>query len=182
MKIAIVIMGVLVVSVAVVYMIGLLMPVKHHASVSRQFPVEKNILWQILTDYRRHANWRRDIVACDKVSEADTINEVWQESDSHGNVIRYESRDVVKEQTLKRVIISKHLAFGGSWTFDLAQHQTYPQALSTLTITENGEVYNPMFRFIGKYVFGFDTSMRRFLEDLDIELQRRNKLTHSAVN
>lgn len=182
MKIVLLIVSVLLISIALVYLIGFLMPVKHQLSVSRQFAVDKKTIWQILVDFGHHANWRRDIVSAEKVSANDVANEIWQESDNHGNVIRYENRDIIKEQSLKRVIVSKHLAFGGSWTFNLASDDSQPQAQATLTITENGEVYNPMFRFLGKTVFGFDTSMRRFLEDLDIELQRRNKPLHSVAN
>ncbi len=35
-----------------------------------------------------------------------------------------------------------------------------------LTITENGEVYNPIFRFMSRFVFGHTATMDQFLSDL----------------
>jgi len=40
--------------------------------------------------------------------------------------------------------------FGGTWTFEIAPTRTG----TTLTITENGEVYNTFFRFMSRYVIG----------------------------
>jgi len=59
-------------------------------------------------------------------------------------------------------IAKKDLPYGGSWTFDLAPNA----GGTTLTITENGEVYNPFFRFMSRYVFGYDSSIDAFLAAL----------------
>ena len=60
------------------------------------------------------------------------------------------------------------LAFGGSWTFDLA-----PAGSGTvLTITEAGEVYNPMFRFFGLFSSKY-ASMDAYLAALHERLARR---------
>jgi hypothetical protein len=37
---------------------------------------------------------------------------------------------------------------------------------STLTITENGEIYNPIFRCISHYVMGYTATMDRYLDAL----------------
>ena len=52
--------------------------------------------------------------------------------------------------------------FGGTWTFDLS-----PDGEGTrLTITERGEVYNPIFRFMSRFVFGYTATMDAFLQNL----------------
>ena len=56
--------------------------------------------------------------------------------------------------------------FGGSWTFELRAQGSYTQ----LTITENGEVYNPLFRFVAKYIMGYNSSMDKFLGQLQLAL------------
>ena len=33
-------------------------------------------------------------------------------------------------------------------------------------ITENGEVYNPLFRFMSRFVFGHTATIDKYLEDL----------------
>lgn len=53
-------------------------------------------------------------------------------------------------------------AFGGTWTYVLV-----PDAGGTrLTITEDGEVYNPLFRFLSRFVFSQTETMEQYLADL----------------
>jgi hypothetical protein len=51
-------------------------------------------------------------------------------------------------------------AFGGTWT--MAVERT-PSG-SRLTITERGEVYNPIFRTLSKFVFGHTSTMESCLK------------------
>lgn len=51
---------------------------------------------------------------------------------------------------LVTLITDKGIPFGGSWDYRIVPDG----AGSRITITENGEVYNPTFRFMSKYVMG----------------------------
>ena len=52
--------------------------------------------------------------------------------------------------------------FGGTWTIAIAGE---PMG-STLTITEDGWVANPIFRFMAKYVFGHHATMDSILKQV----------------
>ena len=66
-------------------------------------------------------------------------------------------------------IADPKLPFGGTWTYEIA-----PTAGgSTLTITENGEVYNPIFSFMARFVFGYDGTMKTYLANLEKKLAVR---------
>ena len=55
-----------------------------------------------------------------------------------------------RPRRLVTVIVEKKLPYGGSWTYEFA-----PAAGgTTLTVVERGEVYNPVFRFMSRYVIG----------------------------
>lgn len=73
--------------------------------------------------------------------------------------------EIVEDQPRRRLvtrIADKSLPYGGSWTIDLA-----PEASGTrVTITENGEVYDPLFRFLSRYVFGHTATMDAYLKEL----------------
>ena len=56
--------------------------------------------------------------------------------------------------------------FGGTWTFEIAPDP----AGSRLTITERGEVYNPIFRFMSRFIFGYTATMESFLRALRARL------------
>jgi hypothetical protein len=59
-------------------------------------------------------------------------------------------------------IVKKGLPFGGTWTYEFA-----PSGAETkLTITERGEVYNPFFRFVSRFVMGHTKSIDDFMAAL----------------
>ena len=59
-------------------------------------------------------------------------------------------------------------AFGGTWTYRLV-----PSGPGTdLTITEDGEVYNVIFRFMSRFVFGHYATMDAFIRDLQAKAGR----------
>ena len=39
-----------------------------------------------------------------------------------------------------------------------------------VTLTENGEIYNPVFRFMARFVFGYDGTMRTYLDGLEARM------------
>ena len=67
-----------------------------------------------------------------------------------------------KPHRLMTRIADSDQPFGGTWTFLLIPTPTGSQ----ITITEDGEVYNPMFRFMSRFVFGHTATMDLFLRAL----------------
>ncbi len=59
-------------------------------------------------------------------------------------------------------IVGEKLPFGGTWTYRIA---AVPGG-SDLTITEDGEVYSPVFRFMSRFVFGHFATIDAFLANL----------------
>jgi hypothetical protein len=59
-------------------------------------------------------------------------------------------------------IVKKDLPFGGTWTYEFSPLR----AGTSLTITERGEVYNPFFRFVSRYVMGHTKSIDDFMAAL----------------
>lgn len=58
--------------------------------------------------------------------------------------------------------------FGGTWTFALVPDGTGTR----LTITEDGEVYNPIFRFLSRFVLSRTATMEEYAAGLTERLQR----------
>jgi hypothetical protein len=56
------------------------------------------------------------------------------------------------------------LPFGGTWTSRIAP----APGGSDLTITEDGDVYNPIFRFMSRFVFGHFGTIDAFLASLKV--------------
>jgi hypothetical protein len=56
--------------------------------------------------------------------------------------------------------------FGGTWTIAIAP----VEGGSTLTITEDGWVANPVFRFISRYIIGQTATMDALIKNVKKEL------------
>jgi len=59
-------------------------------------------------------------------------------------------------------IADPKLPFGGTWTYELSPA---PERTS-LRITEDGEVRNPVLRFVSRFVLGHTATIDRYLADL----------------
>jgi hypothetical protein len=54
------------------------------------------------------------------------------------------------------------LAFGGTWTYELRDDRGGTE----ITITERGEVYNPIFRTLSRFVFGHTATIDAYMKSL----------------
>jgi len=88
-------------------------------------------------------------------------NPSWRESNRRDRVEYVADQVVVPERWVTR-ITSEGLPYGGRWIFEL----TPDRGGTRVTFTEEGEVYNPLFRFMMTYVFGSTMTIERYLEDV----------------
>ncbi|PYP70520.1 MAG: hypothetical protein DMD41_14750, partial [Gemmatimonadetes bacterium] len=72
----------------------------------------------------------------------------------------------VPPRRLVRRIADPKLPFGGTWTWEI----TAAPGGSTLTITEDGEIYNPIFRFVARFILGYTGTMESYLKALAARL------------
>lgn len=153
------ILGAAVVGPAVaVALIGKSLPVQHVARTRAMFGVPVEELWRRLTSFESHPSWRRGVARVEQAGP-----DQWREVDKKGEAITYQTVESIAPRRLVRRIADKNLPFGGTWTFELSEAGPSRTALS---ITEDGVVYNPVFRFVSRYVMGHHATMKAFLEDL----------------
>lgn len=149
---AVVLLGILVTAV------GYALPQNHIASVSGYVPRPPAAVFARITDVARYPAWRQDVDQLDVLSSAPLT---WREH-SGGDVITYELVEQVRAERVVIQIADPALPFGGTWTYELR-----PDGSGTrVTITERGEVYNPVFRFMSRFVFGHTATLEKVLERL----------------
>jgi len=90
----------------------------------------------------------------------------WWEEDTHRQKITYELVEEAPPRRLATRIAEPGLPFGGAWTFEIT-----PAAGggSDLRITEDGEIYNVIFRFMARFFFGYTASIEGYLRDLAVK-------------
>lgn len=170
-KILLIVGGVLVAIVVVVFAGGAMLPQNHTVRSEITTAAAPDVAWSVITDYRNSPSWRPDV---EKVEPAPAQNghDVWVERYKSGEKMTLEDVEVRGPTRLVRKIVDKDLPYGGVWTFEI----TPDGSGSKIAITEDGEVYNPAFRFIGKFILGNDMAMKQFLKELDAKLKSAGRV------
>jgi hypothetical protein len=125
----------LVAIVGIVAVIGYVLPASHEASRIAEFNKPPEVVFALIADPNSYSSW-------------------WEGADVKTEVVER----VPPAKLVTRIVGES--AFGGTWTFEIAPTPTG----SRLTITEQGEIYNVIFRPLAKYVFGYTATMDSFLE------------------
>jgi polyketide cyclase/dehydrase/lipid transport protein len=148
--------------------IGTSLPIEHHATCSTAVDAPAKALFDQVSDDATSVRWRPDIASAVLVT-GNGPTAVWRETDAHGNALTYRTTAYVEGHTLTRTIdYVPGMAFAGKWTFEfvaLPVIGTEPTYRTQLTITEDGMIYNPFFRFLARYLVGYAQSMQSYLAD-----------------
>ncbi len=144
-------------SIALAAVIGALLPRAHLASRRARYRQPPEAIWEAITDFAAFPSWRPGIRSVEALPARDG-HVLFVEKGKNGE-ITMEIMEAVRPSRLVGRIADPNLAFGGSWTYVISRGD----GATTLTITENGEVYNPLFRFISRFVFGHQRSLDEYL-------------------
>ena len=154
------VVGLLVLVVLIVCAIGYMLPKSHVASASARFAAPPDSIWTSLTDVPAFPTWRPGLSRVEVLPD-ENGQRGWREFEKHDAII-YRVVESIPPRRLVTRIADQNLPYCGSWTYDLT-----PDGSGTrLTITENGEVYNPIFRFVSRFVLGYTSTMDGVLRAL----------------
>jgi uncharacterized protein YndB with AHSA1/START domain len=157
--------GILLVAAAlIVTAVGYALPVAHVATRDAVVNAAPLVVFARISDPAQYRQWRPDL---DSVELLGTDPLHWREQ-SGGDTITYEAIERSAPRRFVTRIADKGLPFGGTWTWELE-----PEGAGTrVTITERGEVYNPIFRFMSRFVFSRTATMEKVLRQLQNALSR----------
>ncbi|HUA57250.1 MAG TPA: hypothetical protein VML19_00745 [Verrucomicrobiae bacterium] len=158
MKWALLILGIVAGAIGLVALIGAMLPQRHHATRRARYRVRPDALYAVLAGA---PDWRTGVKSFGALPEEGGRKRWWEE-DTHGQKITYELMEDTPPSKLAVRIADRSLPFGGTWTFEI----TPEGSGAVLRITEDGEVYNVIFRFMARFVFGYTGSIEMYLKDL----------------
>lgn len=158
--------GLLILAVSVALIVGWLLPEKHRATRDATLLASPDAVWALITDVEAFPSWRPDVKSVlrlpDRMGRA-----TWIEEGSGGRV----TFTIDESEPTRRLVVriaDRNLPFGGTWTYEIA-----PAAGGTLlTITEDGAIYNPLFRVMARFVFGYESTMAAYLAAAQKRLAR----------
>lgn len=161
MRIALIVAGVAVGLVGLVAIIGAMLPVKHQVTREATFKASADKLFALISSPMDFPKWRTGVKSVELLPSGGGLPK-WTEVSSDGQ-ITFAVTQSVPGVELVTAIADKSLPFGGSWTYVLAP--AGPDS-TTLRITEDGEVYNVIFRFMSRFIFGHTSGVQRYLKDV----------------
>jgi uncharacterized protein YndB with AHSA1/START domain len=168
---------VLVVIVAVaglVALIGSRLPQSHSATQQGRFDAPPESVWTLITDVEAFPSWRADVKKVQRLPDRDG-RAVWTEEGRSGKLtLAVERADPPRLLVLR--IADPDLPFGGTWTYEVAP----AGAGSMLTITERGEIYNPVFRFMARFVFGYEGTIAAYFRALEGKIGHTGTVTRGV--
>jgi uncharacterized protein YndB with AHSA1/START domain len=149
--------------VALVAVIGLALPKGHRATRTVHLTASPAAVFAAIAEVEKYAEWRSDVARVERLPD-DQGRVVFREHGKHGPITFRIDESIPPTRMLTR-IADPGLPFGGTWTYDLKPADSG----TDLTITEDGEVRNPIFRFMSRFFF----SQTATIEAYQAALQRR---------
>ncbi len=145
MKWILIVIGVLAGIVALAWIVGSTLPRAHRAASRITLSQPPDSVWAVVRDPSALKGTWSDLTDARRVEDS-AGREVWEEK-----VSGFEMRLIVEESTppsrlVTRIDSPPDAVFGGRWVYEL----TPSGAGTTVTVTEEGWVGNPLFRLMSK--------------------------------
>lgn len=157
------VMGALAAVVIALVVGGLATPRAHVVSRCVTVAASTDLVWRTIRDVGRYAEWRRELR--ESVASNGDDGPEWRESSGGGS----QRFGIVVDEAPVRLtarILDDDAPFTGEWSWAVA-----PEGAGTrVTLTERGEVGNPLFRFIAAHMYGYDRTIDRYLRALAVRV------------
>jgi hypothetical protein len=158
--IVVAVLGGVAVLVGIMALIGSQLPKNHVASRSIFLRKSPQDVYAVIRDFASTPKWRAGVKQVDVDGSPDG-RVYFREVAKHGTV-NYELIDDVPGQRMATKIRDTDLGFGGQWTYTLVAQN----GGTRVTIREDGEVSNVLFRFMSRYIFGQTSTIDSYLTSL----------------
>jgi hypothetical protein len=146
-------------TVLLVVFIGYLLPKKHVASRSITLHQRPEDVFRLISDFKAAPSWRSDVQEVELLPPVDGHTH-YREKGANGGI----AYEIVELTPPTRMVsrIDPGLPFGGAWIFDVSPA---PEGCR-LNITERGEIYNPVFRFVSRFFLGYRRTLDSYLTNV----------------
>jgi len=154
------IIAALMLAVLLMALLGARLPKQH--SVSRSVLLHKSpeSVYAVARDFASMPKWRADVREVKITTDGDGRLR-FREEGKHGSV-NYELTEDVPAHRMVTTITDTDLGYAGKWTYVFVAEGPDTR----LTITEDGEVSNVIFRFLSRYAFGHSATIDSYLTSL----------------
>jgi hypothetical protein len=146
--------------------VGSRLPRSHRASKQQTFSATPEAVWLAITDIDAYTSWRKELTRVERLPDRAGMP-AWIEESRSGR-LELAMEKMERPRLLLVRVTDPEMRFGGTWTYEIEDARA---ERTVVTITEDGEVYNPLFRFMARYVFGHDGTIATYLRQLQEPLK-----------
>jgi hypothetical protein len=145
-----------------IFAAGAMLPLGHVASRKVKLNQTPDAVWQAINNHPDEPNWRPELKSIERLADVNG-HPAWQENYKDGMKLLLEDTESVPAKKLVRKVAESRNMFSGQWEFEIT-----PAAAgsSILQITERGQVPNPLFRFVSRFIMGHTKSMEQYMTAL----------------
>jgi uncharacterized protein YndB with AHSA1/START domain len=144
----------------VIYLVGAFLSTEHVATVEAQYRAPIDEVYALIENVERGPSWRTGLERVEVLSAPGEPLQ-WREHTSFGPIVMRRD-EAVAPTRIVATIADTTGGFGGRWVYELTPHD----GGTTLRITEHGEVYSPLFRFMSRFVFGHHRTLEQYARDV----------------
>jgi|HubBroStandDraft_1064217.scaffolds.fasta_scaffold206067_2 hypothetical protein len=141
--------------ILIIALIGLMLPEAHRATQMARFNQPPDAIFAAIIGPQ---DWRGVVVT--QLPPTDG-RRTWRE-ESGRHAITFEEVQSDRPRLYQSRIADKNLPFSGTWTWEI----TPTPDGCTCRITEEGEVFNPIFRFVSQLIIGHTKTIDDYLNAL----------------
>jgi hypothetical protein len=151
--------------VAVIGIVGSLLPTKHSSTVRARFEQPPGLVFAAISDVSSWPSWQPNLARVERQT-AEAQHPIWLMHGKFGTM-PYEIVEATAPtpgrpgRYVTRIADAK-LPFGGMWTWEIAEDGTGTR----VTITEDGEVRSAPYRFFSRFLMGYTRTQMAVLTAL----------------
>ena len=140
--------------IAAVYGVGWLLPVAHVVSRSTLLGAPPQQVYDTIAEVGNYSQWWSEISRVEMLPSEGGRTRFRQHSGAGPITMQVEEASPPSRFVTR--IADPDQPFGGTWTFEIVANAANK---TLVTITERGEVYDPLFRFMSRFVFGHTSTL-----------------------
>jgi len=155
MKIALYVGASVILISVIILAVAASLPVQH--TVSRSMRLKKTAS-EVFALISGPPNWRPGVKESTELPVDGGLRR-WRELSGDGKSMTYETTEESPPSRLVTRIADRNLPFGGTWTYEIEP----ADGSCVLRITERGEIYNIIFRFVARFFLGYSVTIENYL-------------------
>ena len=156
--------GVLVLAAGLITLIGSMLPEDHVAARSLTLDEPAPAVWAVVRDVGSYHRWWPTVDTVTAMPTADGT-EAWKVDMGPQGSIPMAVTQSEAPVRLVTTIADTTLPFGGTWTYEIVP---LDGGRSRVTVTERGRISSPFFRFMARFVFGYEGTIESYLGALAV--------------